>query len=75
LVVGFPEYAAQARSLAERLGAPCAIADLHRFPDGESKVTLPAPEPGRLRNVPPRREGSERVAILRDAPHLTDAAP
>lgn len=41
ILIGFPEYAAQARSLAERLGAPCSIAALHRFPDGESKVTLP----------------------------------
>ena len=40
-VVGFPEYAAQARRLAEALGANCGIVDLHRFPDGESRITLP----------------------------------
>jgi ribose-phosphate pyrophosphokinase len=45
MIIGFPEHPAQARAVAERLGAPCAIAAVHRFPDGESKVTLPVPLP------------------------------
>jgi ribose-phosphate pyrophosphokinase len=44
-VLGFPDYAAQARALADALGVAYAEVDLHVFPDGESKVTLPAPLP------------------------------
>ncbi|WP_207457925.1 ribose-phosphate diphosphokinase [Azospirillum sp. SYSU D00513] len=40
-VYGFPESADGARRLAEALGVPCHIAELHRFPDGESLVRLP----------------------------------
>ena len=40
-VLGFPEYDAQARTLAMALGIPCAVIDLHRFPDGESRLRLP----------------------------------
>lgn len=42
-VYGFPESAAQAQALAQALGVPCHIAELHRFPDGESLVRLPEP--------------------------------
>lgn len=41
-VYGFPESAEGARRLAEALDLPCHIAELHRFPDGESLVRLPA---------------------------------
>ncbi|MBP2310939.1 ribose-phosphate diphosphokinase [Azospirillum soli] len=40
-VYGFPESADGARRLAQALGVPCHIAELHRFPDGESLVRLP----------------------------------
>ncbi|HYG89101.1 MAG TPA: ribose-phosphate diphosphokinase [Azospirillum sp.] len=40
-VYGFPESAEGARRLADALGVPCAIAELHRFPDGESLVRVP----------------------------------
>ncbi|QCO16041.1 ribose-phosphate diphosphokinase [Azospirillum brasilense] len=40
-VYGFPESADGARRLAEALKVPCHIAELHRFPDGESLVRLP----------------------------------
>lgn len=40
-VYGFPESAEGARRLAAQLGVPCAIAELHRFPDGESLVRVP----------------------------------
>ncbi|NYZ10991.1 ribose-phosphate diphosphokinase [Azospirillum sp. RWY-5-1] len=41
-VYGFPESADGARRLADALGLACHIAELHRFPDGESLVRLPA---------------------------------
>lgn len=40
-VYGFPDSAKAAGRLAEELGVPCHIAELHRFPDGESLVRLP----------------------------------
>ncbi|MGM0595350.1 MAG: ribose-phosphate diphosphokinase, partial [Pseudomonadota bacterium] len=38
----FNDYQTPARALAERLGLPLGLIQCHRFPDGESKVTLPA---------------------------------
>lgn len=40
-VYGFPEHAVGARALAAALEIPCHIAEVHRFPDGESLVRLP----------------------------------
>lgn len=40
-VYGFPESRDGAARLAEALGVPCHIAEVHRFPDGESLVRLP----------------------------------
>lgn len=42
-VYAFADYEAPARRLAERLSVPCRAVDVHRFPDGESRITLPAP--------------------------------
>ncbi|MFP5513980.1 MAG: ribose-phosphate diphosphokinase [Alphaproteobacteria bacterium] len=42
-VYGFPDSADAARRLAQALDIPCHIAELHRFPDGESLVRLPEP--------------------------------
>ena len=42
-VYGFPESADGARRLAEALNVSCHIAELYRFPDGESLVRLPEP--------------------------------
>lgn len=47
VVLGFPEYADQAQRLAGALGDPCREIDIHRFPDGESRVRLPAELPPR----------------------------
>jgi ribose-phosphate pyrophosphokinase len=41
LVLGFPEYAMQARHLADAAGLPYGDVKIHRFPDGESRVRLP----------------------------------
>jgi ribose-phosphate pyrophosphokinase len=40
-VLGFEEYEQQTRKLAQALDVPCHIIQRHRFPDGESKLTLP----------------------------------
>jgi ribose-phosphate pyrophosphokinase len=40
-VIGFPEYLPQAERLAGQLAMPLRMADVHRFPDGESLVRLP----------------------------------
>lgn len=45
LVLGFADYAVQARRLAACLNLPYAEVVIHRFPDGESKLTLPMPLP------------------------------
>ncbi|WP_084724121.1 ribose-phosphate diphosphokinase [Thalassomonas viridans] len=42
LVLGFDDYWQGAGMLAEALALPCDKVALHYFPDGESKVTLPA---------------------------------
>lgn len=41
LLLGFPESYQQARELAELVGISYADIQIHRFPDGESKITLP----------------------------------
>ncbi len=45
MILGFPDYEAQAGRLAACLGVPYACVQTHRFPDGESKLTLPASLP------------------------------
>lgn len=48
LVLAFPDYCAPAERLACRLDAPFELIELHRFPDGESLVRLPAVLPGHV---------------------------
>lgn len=48
LVLGFPEYAEQARRLADTAGLGYAQVSIHRFPDGESRVGLPVELPPRV---------------------------
>ncbi|MGZ5049801.1 MAG: ribose-phosphate diphosphokinase [Methylobacter sp.] len=45
MILAFPDYLSQAQRLAARLDAPLAEVELHRFPDGESLVRLPASLP------------------------------
>jgi ribose-phosphate pyrophosphokinase len=47
-LLGFADYRNQGEALAKALGIPFALADIHRFPDGESKVTLPSELPAEL---------------------------
>lgn len=48
VVLGFPEYAEQAERLAGALGCDCRMIDVHRFPDGESRIRLPEALPDRI---------------------------
>lgn len=48
LLLGFPDYAPQACALAAALAVPHAEIDLHRFPDGESRLRLPVQLPERV---------------------------
>ena len=41
MLLGFDEYAMQARRLAEALDRPLHIVQRHRFPDGEYRIALP----------------------------------
>ena len=41
MLLGFSDYRPQGEALAEALDIPFALVDVHRFPDGESKLTLP----------------------------------
>lgn len=45
---GFAESAAQAQALAAALGMDYATVEVHRFPDGESRVRLPRLPTGRV---------------------------
>jgi len=45
IVLGFADYRAPAQRLAEALQCPVAQVEVHRFPDGEHKVTLPSTLP------------------------------
>jgi ribose-phosphate pyrophosphokinase len=47
-VLGFPDYAAGARNLAEQLRLDLKQVDIHHFPDGESKLLLPTTLPEQL---------------------------
>ncbi len=45
MILGFPDYETQGRRLAEALDRPFALLGVHRFPDGESRVTVPVDLP------------------------------
>lgn len=47
IVLAFEEDRALAEQLAGLLRRPLAYVDLHRFPDGESRLRLPCPLPER----------------------------
>lgn len=40
-ILAFPGCLSQAKKLAELASLPCYTIDIHQFPDGESKLTLP----------------------------------
>ncbi|NOQ88347.1 MAG: ribose-phosphate diphosphokinase [Gammaproteobacteria bacterium] len=45
MILCFDDYETQSRKLAAALDIPCHTIQHHRFPDGESKLTLPAKLP------------------------------
>jgi ribose-phosphate pyrophosphokinase len=45
MLLGFEDYEEQSRLLAAALDMPCHMIQTHRFPDGESKLTLPSSLP------------------------------
>lgn len=45
MILGFDDYRQQGEALARELGHEFALVELHRFPDGESKLTLPTELP------------------------------
>jgi ribose-phosphate pyrophosphokinase len=47
-VLGFPDYATEARKLAEQLHLDYRQVEIHHFPDGESKLLLPSTLPEHL---------------------------
>lgn len=47
-VLGFDDYRQQGEALAAELDQSFGLVDIHRFPDGESKVTLPDSLPNEL---------------------------
>jgi ribose-phosphate pyrophosphokinase len=48
LLLGFADYEAPAKNLAEALNIPYAPVAVHQFPDGESKLTITADLPARI---------------------------
>jgi len=48
LLLAFDDEAPLARSLAQALDCPLALVDRHRFPDGETRLRLPAQLPPRV---------------------------
>ncbi len=48
MILGFADYRPQGEALAHELGLSYAEVAIHRFPDGESKVTLPPELPEQL---------------------------
>lgn len=59
IVLGFTDYAVQSQRLATALGARHAVVTTHTFPDGETKLVVPAPLP-------------ERVIVCRSLDHPND---
>ena len=45
IILGFAEGLGQAEKLAAELGIGCNKIDVHRFPDGENRITVPAALP------------------------------
>ena len=48
ILLGFPDSATEARNLASCLNIECEIVEIHQFPDGESRVTLPPSLPRQI---------------------------
>ncbi len=84
LVLAFPDYLSQSQALATELGGDFDVVDLHRFPDGESRLRLPAKLPDRVafcRSLDSPNEKLTELILAAEtartlgAAHLTLVAP
>ena len=84
LLLAFADERALATRLAGELGCELALVALHRFPDGETKLTLPASLPERVVVLRGLQQPNERLVQLLlaaktarrlGARHLTLASP
>lgn len=48
MLLAFPEYREAAAAIARKAGIPCEEVAIHRFPDGESRLRLPAGLPSHV---------------------------
>ncbi len=84
MILGFSDYELQAKSLAGQLGMRYACVQVHHFPDGENKLTLPGSLPRdvifcRSLNLPNEKLiellFAAKTARRLGAQHLTLVAP
>ena len=52
MLLGFADFKEQGIALATELDISCQQIEIHRFPDGESKVTLAAQSPSENHTLP-----------------------
>lgn len=64
LLLHFDDEAAQAGALARDLGVPARGIGCHRFPDGELRLTLPAPLPPRVALLRGLHDPNEKIVQL-----------
>ncbi len=64
LLLAWADEAALAQALAQALGCPLARVDVHRFPDGESRLRLPPRLPAHTVLLRGLQQANERLAEL-----------
>ncbi|MBI3157310.1 MAG: ribose-phosphate diphosphokinase [Burkholderiales bacterium] len=64
MLLHFDDEAAQAGALARELGLPARCIGCHRFPDGELRLTLPAPLPPRVALLRGLHDPNEKIVQL-----------
>ncbi|MBH9578068.1 ribose-phosphate diphosphokinase [Inhella proteolytica] len=64
LLLAWADEAALAQALAQELGCPLALVEVHRFPDGESRLRLPPRLPAHTVLLRGLQQANERLAEL-----------
>jgi ribose-phosphate pyrophosphokinase len=64
LLLHFDDESALAASLAQALAVPAAVITRHRFPDGESRLTLPPVLPAEVLLLRGLHQPNEKLAEL-----------
>ncbi len=73
LLLAFDDYAAPARRLAEATGCSFSLINVHRFPDGESRLQLPVNLPEQVVLCRSLNDPNEKlVELILAAQHLRD---